>query len=213
MTPPDPSAAKDDWRRWARRRREKVDWDAASAAIMDSLMRWEPLHAAATALLFLPMAREVNLQPLMESDLTCRWLTTRTPPRRQVLTVHELGGPLEVHPFGFLQPHSSAPEVHPLDVEVLLMPGLAFDLWGNRLGRGAGYYDRLLGMVRPGAPLVGVVPVELVVDRLPVEGHDVPMTHLATEEAVICGWICRGGLGEAHAPDTVSSCRRPNVPS
>lgn len=185
MTAPDPSAPKGEWRSWARQRRESIDWEAASSAITAALLSWAPLQEAGTALLFLPMAGEVNLQPLMESDLTCRWLTTRTPPLGEVLTVHELGGPLEVHPFGFLQPHRSAPELHPLDVEVLLMPGLAFDLWGNRLGRGAGYYDRLLGLARPGAPLVGVVPVELVVDRLPVETHDVPMTHLATEEAVI----------------------------
>jgi 5-formyltetrahydrofolate cyclo-ligase len=185
MTLPDPAAPKNDWRAWAQQERAGVDWIATSSAITDALLSWEPLRTAATALLFLPMAGEVNLQPLMESDLTCRWLTTRTPPLGEVLSIHELGGPLEVHPFGFLQPHSSAAEVHPLDVEVLLMPGLAFDLWGNRLGRGAGYYDRLLDLVRPGAPLVGVVPVELVVDRLPVEPHDVPMTHLATQEAVI----------------------------
>jgi len=185
MTRPDPSAPKEDWRRWARQQRESVDWDAASAAITAALLSWEPLRDAATALVFLPMAQEVNLQPLMDSDLACRWLTTRTPPLGGVLTIHELGGPLEVHSFGFLQPHRSAPEVHPLDVEVLLMPGLVFDLWGNRLGRGAGYYDRLLGLARPGAPLVGVVPVDLVVDRLPIQSHDVPMTHLATEEAVI----------------------------
>lgn len=185
MTSPDPTASKDEWRTWARRRREAIDWVEVSTAINDALLAWEPLQAATTTLLFLPMAGEVNLQPLMGSDLNCRWLTTRTPPRGEVLTIHELGGPLEVHPFGFLQPHSSAPEVHPLDVDVLLMPGLAFDLWGNRLGRGAGYYDRLLSMVRPGAPLVGVVPVAMVVDRLPIDAHDVAMTHLATEEAVI----------------------------
>lgn len=185
MTPPDPSASKEEWRSWAQRRRRDVDWDAASTAITAALQDWEPLRGASTVLLFLPMAGEVNLQPLMESELTCRWLTTRTPAHGDLLTVHELGGPLEVHPFGFLQPHSSAPEVPAREVDVLLVPGLTFDLWGNRMGRGAGYYDRLLGTARPGAPLVGVVPVELVVDRLPAERHDVAMTHLATEEAVI----------------------------
>ncbi len=117
MTLPDPAAPKEDWRRWARRQRESLDWAAASTAITEALLSWEPLRVAATALVFLPMAEEVNLQPLMDSDLACRWLTTRTPPLGEVLTIHELGGPLEVHSFGFLQPHRSAPEVHPLDVE------------------------------------------------------------------------------------------------
>ena len=184
-TPPDPSASKDEWRQWARQRRAAIDWDSASTAIVESLVAWEPLRTAASVLTYLPLAAEVNLQPLSDAGLDCRWLTTRTPPLGEVLTVHELGGPLEVHPYGFPQPHRSAPEVHPFDIDALLVPGLAFDLWGNRLGRGAGYYDRLLSIVRPEVPLVGIVPVELAVDRLPAEIHDVPMTHLATEEGVI----------------------------
>ncbi len=183
--PPDPAEPKAAWREWARQQRADVDWDTASTSIVESLLAWERLRAAASVLTYLPLAAEVNLQPLNEGDLECRWLTTRTPAMGEVLTVHELDGPLEVHPYGFLQPHRSAPEVHPFDIDVVLVPGLTFDLWGNRLGRGAGYYDRLLSIVRPEVPLVGVVAVDLVVDRLPAEIHDVPMTHLATEEGVI----------------------------
>lgn len=182
---PTAEATKADWRSWAQTRRLKLDWVEASAAIVTGLIGWEPLNRASTALIYLPMQNEVNLQPLTESDLGCRWLTTRTPSNGHSLTIHELGGPLEVHRFGYLQPHASAPEVDPLDVEVLLVPGLIFDLWGNRLGRGAGFYDRLLTSTRPAAPRVGVVPVELVVDLLPNEAHDVPMSHLATEEGVV----------------------------
>ncbi|NND03528.1 MAG: 5-formyltetrahydrofolate cyclo-ligase, partial [Acidimicrobiia bacterium] len=69
--------------------------------------------------------------------------------------------------------------------DLFLVPGLTFDLWGNRLGWGAGFYDRLLAMAREDAPLVGIVPAEVVVDRLPAEVHDVAMTHLATEEGVL----------------------------
>lgn len=182
---PEPTAPKETWRKWARQRRADIDWDIISAAIRDSLLAWEPLQCAASVLTYLPLGEEVNLQSLNEDGLACRWLTTRTPPLGEVLTVHELAGPLEVHPYGFLQPHRSAPEIQPSEIDVLLVPGLTFDLWGNRLGRGAGYYDRLLSIVRPAVPLVGIAPVALVVDQLPVEVHDVPMTHLATEEGVI----------------------------
>ena len=149
------------------------------------LLDWRGLNAAQSALIYLPMAEEINIRPLADSGIDCRWLATRTPASGRILTIHELGGPLEVHPYGYLQPHESAPEVHPFDVDLFLVPGLIFDLWGNRLGWGAGYYDRLLSMARSDAPLVGIVPAELVVDRLPAEVHDVPMTHLATEEGVI----------------------------
>jgi 5-formyltetrahydrofolate cyclo-ligase len=185
MSQPAATASKEDWRAWAQQARAEIDWPAVSIAVNAALANWAPLAEAQSALLYLPMAAEVNLQPLQESDLKCRWLTTRTPRSGNALTIHELGGPLEVHPFGFLQPHHSAPEVHPLDVEVFLVPALAFDLWGNRLGRGAGFYDRLLAMVRPEAALVGITPASLVVDQLPLEQHDIPMTHLATDEGVI----------------------------
>jgi len=185
MSQPTTADPKEEWRSWAEQARAALDWTGISEAINSALASWAPLMAAKSALLYLPMAAEANLQPLMETDLECRWLTTRTPQSGRVLTIHELGGPLEVHPFGFLQPHASAPEVHPFDVDVFLVPGLVFDLWGNRLGRGAGFYDRLLAMARPEAALVGLTPADLVVDRLPTDQHDVPMTHLATEEGVI----------------------------
>lgn len=185
MTQPETTASKADWRAWAAEQRRTVAWDVVSSAVRAHLLDWKPLRDAAAVLLYLPMAEEINLQPLVDSGLPCRWLTTRTPPAGSTLTIHELGGPLEVHRYGYLQPHSSAPEVHPLDVDVMLVPALVFDLWGNRLGRGAGYYDRLLAMAREDCPLVGIVSADLVVDRLPVERHDIAMTHLATEEGVI----------------------------
>ncbi len=67
----------------------------------------------------------------------------------------------------------------------MLLPGLAFDLWGGRLGRGAGYFDRLLMEIDATVPVVGVTPANLVVDRLPQEPHDLPVGHLATEEGVV----------------------------
>lgn len=177
---------KADWREWAKQRRASLDWESTSTAIRRKLLEWEGLGAGRTSvLIYMPMAQEINIQPLVDSALECRWLTTRTPRTGRVLTIHELGGPLEVHPYGYLQPHQSAPEVHPFDVDVFLVPGLTFDLWGNRLGWGAGFYDRLLAMARPDAPLVGIVPANLVADLLPSDVHDVPMTHLATEEGVV----------------------------
>jgi 5-formyltetrahydrofolate cyclo-ligase len=136
-------------------------------------------------LVFLPLADEVDLRPLLDAGFECAFAATRTPDHGGTLSVHEMGGPLEVHRLGFLQPHATAPEVDPAELDVLLLPGLAFDLWGTRLGRGGGYYDRLLMRVTLTAQIVGVTPAALVVDRLPSEPHDVPVAYLATEEGVI----------------------------
>lgn len=186
MTPSVPSgeAPKSEWRAWAKAKREVLDWDPLSASIVDGLHRWIVPSDYLTVLVFLPMKHEINLVPLLEADNVTRFAATRTPDRGE-LSVHELGGPLEVHRFGFLQPHSSAPTVAPDEIDVALLPGLAFDLYGNRLGRGAGYFDRLLGFTREDARCVGVVPSDLVVDLLPTDPHDIPVGFLATEEGVI----------------------------
>jgi len=74
--------------------------------------------------------------------------------------------------------------VDPVELDVLLVPGRAFDRRGTRLGRGGGHYDRLLPRLGPGVPAVGVTVDERVVPRLPTEPHDAPMTHLATQSGV-----------------------------
>ena len=182
--PPDIDADKTAFREWAIAEREGLDWPELSRAIVASLREWPPLAAASTALGYLPLPNEIDLQPLLEGP-SLRWVATRTPDREGSLTIHELGGPLVVHRYGFLQPHPSAPQVAADSVDVFLVPGLAFDLFGNRLGRGAGYFDGLLSGARQGAFTVGVVPSGLVVDQLPVEPHDVVVGYLATEEGVV----------------------------
>jgi len=63
---------------------------------------------------------------------------------------------------------------------VVLVPALAVDRGGVRLGRGAGFYDRSLPLAATGARLVAVVRDDELVDRLPAEPHDVRMTHALT---------------------------------
>ncbi|TVT51628.1 5-formyltetrahydrofolate cyclo-ligase [Amycolatopsis rhizosphaerae] len=63
---------------------------------------------------------------------------------------------------------------------LVLLPALAVDRSGVRLGRGAGYYDRSLPHVRPGAALTAVVRDDELVDHLPAEPHDVLMTAALT---------------------------------
>jgi 5,10-methenyltetrahydrofolate synthetase len=70
-------------------------------------------------------------------------------------------------------------------LDAVIVPGLAFDRVGNRLGRGKGVYDRFLATLPPSTRRIGLIPSSLVVDRLPVEPHDVPMHAVVTELGVI----------------------------
>ncbi len=128
---------------------------------------------------------EVDLGDLVAAhpDPRSRYALTRTPDRGHRLTVHPWGGPTERHRHGYRQPVLDGPTVDDAAVGAVLVPGLAFDRHGNRLGRGGGYYDRFLARLAPDVLRIGVSAGPLV-DRLPVEPHDVTMTHLATADGV-----------------------------
>ncbi len=164
--------------------RNDLDFAELSARICSALRTFPPLRYPATVLTYLPMNDEVDLTALLDSSLPVRWVTTRTP-EQGPLTIHDLDGPLEQHPLGFQQPIASTRRIAASDVDVALIPGLAFDLFGNRLGRGMGYFDQLLARLRAGIVRVGVVPSAVVADRLPKEEHDVPVQWLAAEEGIV----------------------------
>jgi 5-formyltetrahydrofolate cyclo-ligase len=66
------------------------------------------------------------------------------------------------------------------DAAVVFVPALAVDRAGVRLGRGAGFYDRTLPLARSSALLVAMVRDDELVDEIPAEPHDIPMTHALT---------------------------------
>ena len=75
------------------------------------------------------------------------------------------------------------------DASVVLVPALAVDRNGHRLGRGGGSYDRALTRVRDGRPVLAVVHDEEVLEALPVENHDVPVAGALTPSGVL--WFGR----------------------
>ena len=76
------------------------------------------------------------------------------------------------------------PAVDPAEIDVVLVPGVAFDRRGRRLGYGAGYYDGFLPQLREGTALVGVCFSVQVVDEVPVEDHDVLIDVVVSERGV-----------------------------
>jgi 5-formyltetrahydrofolate cyclo-ligase len=87
--------------------------------------------------------------------------------------------------LGFSEPEPSS--VHPLDpdrIELWIVPGVAFDPTGNRIGLGKGYYDRLLSDARTGHR-VGIAYDFQILDSIPAEAHDVRMNEILTETRTI----------------------------
>jgi 5-formyltetrahydrofolate cyclo-ligase len=93
------------------------------------------------------------------------------------------GDPLEPGPFGIMQPAKRHPVVHP---ELVLVPLIAIDARGTRLGRGKGHYDRaLLSLKKSRARLIGVGwPLQRLPETIPTEPWDVPLDGFASPEGV-----------------------------
>ena len=87
--------------------------------------------------------------------------------------------------MGIPEPSVSSGEVYEItsaEDTAVIIPGLAFDRQGNRLGRGKGYYDRFLGLEElRGALKIGVMWSFQLMDNVPVETHDVPMNWVCNE--------------------------------
>lgn len=75
--------------------------------------------------------------------------------------------------------------VDPEEIDLVLVPGVAFDLKGNRLGYGKGYYDRFLPKVRKDAPVIGLAFACQLVESIEAEEQDFKMTLLVTENGII----------------------------
>ncbi|MGA7271651.1 MAG: 5-formyltetrahydrofolate cyclo-ligase [Acidimicrobiia bacterium] len=130
---------------------------------------------------FLAMGDEIDMSPLVDELPEITFALTRTAPGLS-LTVHPFSAPRERHSFGFEQPAADSPRIEPGEIDVVLVPGLAFSLDGRRLGRGAGYYDRFLAGLD--ADTVALTTSSRLRDDLPREEHDVLMRWIATEDGV-----------------------------
>ncbi len=183
--PPPTHAPKAAWRAWARRVRAQEVTAEHNREVANALIAWPPYRRAQRVLIYLPFGSEVKLNGLLVETGTSFYLTRTWETADRGLTVHRLDwNRLETHRFGYLQPAATAEVVPPEEIELALVPGLTYDLFGTRLGYGQGYYDRFLPQLRGDVPRVGVTLDALVVPQLPRDVFDVPVTHLATESGV-----------------------------
>lgn len=149
---------------------------ADSVALCERLVRSSIWEETRTVLFFAPLADEPDIWPAfqfilqqglmvalprMDTNEGCYKACVIRNPKQDLITGH----------FGIKEPGPACPE-HPLNLlDLVLVPGVAFDLGGRRLGRGAGYYDRLLTTVR--GTTCGIAFDEQISGELPVEAHDV----------------------------------------
>lgn len=134
-----------------------------------------------------PMGSELNLIPTLEFLIkqgVTVGLPTCTPGHHELIfKPWKSGDPLSTTSFGFLGP-SELSEDGPLDPDLFLVPALAFDRQGVRLGRGKGHYDRVLHEARAkkNVTIIGIAFAIQEYDVIPEESHDERLDFIITEK-------------------------------
>ncbi|XOB97856.1 5-formyltetrahydrofolate cyclo-ligase [Deinococcota bacterium DY0809b] len=176
-------------------RRVGLETDRLSERAVAGLAGFLRDRGAQRVMIYLPFRGELSPLGLVERLPGALFYLPRT--AAAGLTVHPLEAPREQHRYGFEQPAPEAPVIEPALLDAVVVPGIAFDRTGGRLGYGAGYYDRFLAALPPRILRIGLVPEALVLDALPHDPWDVPVDFLATERGV------RPALRD-HGPDKMA---------
>lgn len=165
------------------------------AAISRRVLALEEVGRARVVMAFVPMRREgrlmeADIEPLL--DGVVQRGARLALPRGDVhgnLFACEVGEDwrgdvVESALKGVLEPGREAAVIESGEIDVVIVPGLAFDAAGGRLGRGKGFYDRFAAGLPPKTPprtLIGVCLDEQVVDRVPLEDQDILMDYVVTD--------------------------------
>jgi 5-formyltetrahydrofolate cyclo-ligase len=165
----------------------------ASHAICAHIEAWGAFQQSRTILSYMPIKSEVDLTPLMKRHPQKRWALPRIiPEENHRMVFHEYDPNRMVrHAFGMEEPSPDLPIIHPAEVELALVPGVAFDHHGFRLGYGGGYFDRFLENFQ--GVSAGIIFHNLLLVAVPHAAHDVPMQWIVTE----------GGLFKAKFRDVL----------
>ncbi len=148
------------------------------------MLEQQPCWVQARLILaFIPMPVEVDVLPALERARRAgkRLALPRFRPVQkdyEICEVGDLTADLQMGAFNISEPAAHCPVVALPELDFVLVPGLAFDRTGQRLGRGKGFFDRMLSQVK--GVTCGVTFDWQIVDQVPVEPHDIALDCLVT---------------------------------
>ncbi|QGT98755.1 5-formyltetrahydrofolate cyclo-ligase [Candidatus Syntrophocurvum alkaliphilum] len=172
-----------------RNRLSNEEVEEYSANIRNTLKELEPVRKAQNIMLFSNIKSEVNIRPLIEELSTQKTvLLPRVEKNGNMVAVGFTGWKnMKNGPFSIKEPIGEP--FLPDQIDVVIVPGLAFDDSGNRIGYGKGYYDRFLKRVREDTFLCGVCYEFQVVEKLYPQEADVPVHWIVTNQSeLVIDW-------------------------
>ena len=158
----------------------------SAAQACQHLCQWDTFLSAKVIMVYLALPKEADPQPAITTaqkqgkTLVVPWVDWE----KRVMTPVELAGtniPMENSRHGLRQPAKAIPFSSEA-IDLVLVPGLAFDRQGNRLGRGGGFYDRFLSEYS--GQTCGFAFSFQILDACAVEPHDRPVANLVTEKGL-----------------------------
>lgn len=163
-----------------------------SEAIAAKVLALPFYQEAKVIMVYLSFRQEVETRPIIEHALAAGKrivapVTDRVQKKLIPLEIKNYPHDLAPGAWGILEPKLYCPSVNPREIDLVLVPGVAFDQAGNRLGYGGGFYDRFLKDLREGAITIALAYSFQVKGRIPAEKNDLPVACVVTEkETILC---------------------------
>jgi 5-formyltetrahydrofolate cyclo-ligase len=175
-------------------RRQQPEKDAVSERIVRRFMDLPEYEKAGTVMFYVDVRDEVRTRQALPEALASG---------KRIVVPYCLDGELELFwlenmdelelgMYRILEPKVelrdvAAKRLTPTDLDLVMVPGVAFDRNGGRTGHGKGYYDKLLQHARKDAPLVALSFECQLFEEIPAESHDIFMDKVVTEDVVYVG--------------------------
>lgn len=157
----------------------------ASQSVIDTVLGLARFQEAKVVLSYMPFKNEVDIMPLnqMILDKDAILCIPRTIDRFKMdaVNIKNLQSNLIKSRFGVVEPATSAKAIDIEKIDLVLVPGVAFDKEGNRIGYGKGYYDRFLEQCNDNTEFWGIAYSFQVFDRIPHTPSDVRLNRVITE--------------------------------
>jgi 5-formyltetrahydrofolate cyclo-ligase len=137
---------------------------------------------------FCSVGTEISTMPMLEGILKSgkKLYLPKTDSTKTLLEFHPVQDLKTLIPGPFKIPEPPEGTVlEPEEIDLILVPGLAFDNRGHRLGYGQGFYDRYLNLLNPGCFTLGVAYSFQIIDKTPNIEHDIPVNAVLTEKYLL----------------------------
>lgn len=164
------------------------DWREKSDRICSHLQASPLFEQAKTVLAYVSFRQEPDLSRLFaetSKEGTKIWGFPRCVEKSLIWHQWKPGELLQTGAYGIWEPHADLPIISPLEVDLILVPSVACDQRGYRLGYGGGYYDRMLSSAEwQSIPTLGILFDYAYLTELPIDDWDQPLKGICTEEGL-----------------------------